>query len=154
MTGAAVIAALYCVLTMLLQAISFGVVQLRVAEAMTLLPVVWPEAIPGLFIGCMLSNVLGGYGLPDVVFGSLATLVAAYCTRWLRKTPMLAALPPVLLNAVVVGLLLHVYADAPLTLTMLYVGLGQAAACYGLGLPLLYALRRTPLGKRGNADKG
>ena len=77
---AAVTAALYAGLTMALAPISFGVVQFRVAEALTLLPFIMPEAVPGLFVGCLLANFLGGFGIIDVVFGSAATLAAACLT--------------------------------------------------------------------------
>ncbi len=142
LTRAAVVAALYAAITLTLAPIGFGPWQLRVAEAMTLLPALWPEAGVGLFVGCALSNLVGGYGLPDIIVGSLATLAAALLTRRLRAKPALAALPPVLINAVAIGLLLHYVLKAPLWLTMLQVGAGQAAACYALGLPLLAAMRR------------
>ena len=81
----AAIAAVYAVLTYLLAPISYGAVQFRVAEAMTLLPILMPEAIPGLFVGCLLANLLGGAGPLDVIFGSLTTLVAAVMTYFLKK---------------------------------------------------------------------
>lgn len=143
LTRAGVIAALYAAVTLLLAPISFGPMQLRVSEAMTLLPVLWPEAAVGLFVGCFLANLIGGYGILDAVVGGLATLLAALLTRRLRNNRWLAALPPVLVNAVAIGVLLHVVADAPLAVTMLYIGLGQAMACYALGLPLLAALTRS-----------
>lgn len=145
LTRAGVIAALYAAVTLALAPISFGPVQLRASEAMTLLPVLWPEAAAGLFVGCFLSNLIGGYGILDAVVGGAATLVAALLTRRLRGNRVLAAVPPVLVNGIVIGLLLHLVADAPLWLTMLYIGLGQAAACYALGLPLLAVLRRSGL---------
>ena len=88
-TRAAMIAALYCVLTLLFQPISYGPVQFRVSEALTLLPVFTADAVPGLFIGCLLANLLGGALWYDVVFGALATLLAALCTRRLRSRPAL-----------------------------------------------------------------
>lgn len=148
MTRAAAIAALYAAVTLLLSAISFGPIQLRVSEAMTLLPVIWPEATVGLFIGCFLSNLIGGYGIIDAVVGGFATLVAGLLTHKLRGNRWLAALPPVLVNAVVIGVMLYFVADAPLWATMLYIGLGQAAACYALGLPLLAVLDKTGLAQR------
>lgn len=145
LTRAALIAALYVTLTMALQPISFGPLQLRVAEAMTLLPFLMPQAaIPGLAIGCFFSNMLGGYGLPDMVFGTAATLVAALLTARCRSR-LLAAAPPVLLNALVVGVLQYIlyYGGAvPLWLPILQVGSGQLAACYGLGIPLLLLVER------------
>lgn len=147
-TRAAVIAALYMALTLLLAPISFGPMQLRVSEALTLLPVLWPEAAAGLFVGCFLSNLLGLYGVMDAVVGGLATLVAAMMTGALRRRRVLAALPPVLVNAVVIGALLHYQTGLPLWMMALEVGAGQALACYGLGLPLLAALDRTGLAQR------
>jgi len=148
LTRAAAVAALYAAVTLLLQPFSFGPLQLRVSEALTLLPVLWPESIAGLFVGCFLSNLIGGYGLVDAVIGGGATLLAALLTYALRKNKWLAALPPVLVNAVAIGILLHAVAKAPLFLTMLYVGTGQAAACYALGIPLLVTLERTGLSRR------
>lgn len=146
LTRAALVAALYTALTLIAQPISFGAVQFRVSEALTLLPVLLPEAVPGLFVGCLLSNLLGGAHALDIIFGSLATLGAAIVTFKLRRRPFVAALAPVLSNAVIVGILVH-YLYAPeiaLPLCCLYVGLGEAAVCYVLGLPLLTALRRLP----------
>lgn len=139
---AAVIAALYAAVTLLLQPISYGPMQLRVSEAMTLLPCLWPEAIPGLFVGCFLANLVGGYGIIDAVVGGSATLVAAILTYKLRGKPALAALPPVLVNAVVIGVMLYFVDNAPLWLTMLYLAIEQAAVCYALGLPLLNVLKK------------
>ncbi|MDR3052091.1 MAG: QueT transporter family protein [Oscillospiraceae bacterium] len=150
LTRAAILAALYAALTLLLAPISFGMtgaVQLRVAEALTLLPLLLPEAVPALFTGCLLANLLAGAALPDVVFGSLATLAAALCTWGLRRrSPLVGALPPVVFNGLIVGAVVH-YAYTPgiaLPLCMLYVALGQAVACYALGIPLLWAARRLP----------
>jgi uncharacterized membrane protein len=142
LTRSAVIAAVYVVACFLLQAISFGPIQLRVSEAMTTLPMLLPEAIPGLFVGCLLANLFGGYGLPDIVFGSLATLAAALLTRRLRANRWYAILPPILINAVVVGIMLYFQAQAPLFPTMLTVGAGEAIAVIVLGLPLLAGLKR------------
>ncbi|MCI5545988.1 MAG: QueT transporter family protein [Clostridiales bacterium] len=151
-TRAAVIAAIYCALTLLLRPISYGEVQLRVSEALTILPVLTPAAVPGLFIGCLLANLLGGSTVIDIVFGSLATLGAALVTRKLRNKPALAALAPVLFNAVIIGLVLSGLSDMPLPLIMLWIGLGEAAACYALGLPLLYMLKRAKLDTKLFAD--
>ncbi|MDR1875425.1 MAG: QueT transporter family protein [Synergistaceae bacterium] len=137
-TGA-MIAAVYAAVTMLLAPISYGPVQFRVSEALTLLPFYLPEAIPGLFIGCVLANFLSAWGVADVLVGGSATLLAAYLTRKMPRL-WLAALPPVLVNMVFIGALLHVLASVPLWSTMLYVGLGQAGACYLLGYPLMRAL--------------
>lgn len=148
LTQAGLIAAVYTALCLLLQPVSFGFggVQLRVAEALTILPVLMPAAVPGLAVGCLLSNILGGAALLDVAIGTLTTLAAALLTRRLREKPLLAAAPPVLLNAVTVGSMLkYVYGvNLPLLLCMASVGAGQLAACYGLGMPMLKALKRAP----------
>ena len=145
---AAVIAALYAALTVFFARISYGAVQYRVAEALTLLPVLFPQAVPGLALGCLLSNLIGGYGVWDVVFGTLATLIAALLTYRLRKNVWLAAAPPVLVNAVVVGLLLHFVLALPLIPTIATVGFGQLVVVYVLGVPLCLALRRIPVLKK------
>ena len=135
----ALIGALYAVLTIGLAPISYGPVQFRVSEALTLLPFYLPEAIPGLFAGCVFANFFGGYGLPDMVFGSLATLIAAILSRKSGNI-YLAALWPVVSNMVVIGLMLHVLIEAPLMATCLYVGLGEAGACWLVGVPLMKIL--------------
>lgn len=141
---AAVIAALYAALTVVFAPISYGAVQFRIAEALTLLPILLPQAIPGLAVGCLVANLVGGYGIWDVVLGTLATLIAAMLTYGLRKTIWLAAAPPVAVNAVVIGLLLHFVLELPLLPTMATVGLGQLAVVYVLGIPLMLALKKVP----------
>ena len=139
------IAALYAALTLALPAFSYGAVQMRVAEALTLLPALLPQAVPGLTLGCLIANLFNPMGATpyDVVFGTLATLVAALLTRRMRGPLWVRALPPVVVNAVVVGLVLtYAYGIDALWLNMLTVGLGQAAACYALGLPLMKLLKR------------
>ena len=142
----AIIAALYAVLTLLLQPLSYGEVQIRFSEALTLLPILMPEAVPALAVGCLLANVLGGCMIVDIVFGTLATLLAAICTRRLRERFWLAALMPVLFNGVIVGEVVH-YCYAPmiaLPLCMLSVAAGEAVACLVVGPVLLRVLRRVP----------
>ncbi|HDQ92573.1 MAG TPA: QueT transporter family protein [Synergistetes bacterium] len=144
----ALIAGVYAVVTMIFAPISFGPVQVRVAEALTLLPWIWIEAVPGLFVGCLIANLMGGFGIIDVIFGSAATLAAAFLTSRMPSRPM-APIPPVVVNAVVVGACLSVLLGLPLLPTMIYIGLGQAVACFGLGLPLLsFIERRFPNEKR------
>ena len=100
---AAVIAAIYVVLTLLFAPFSYGEVQVRLSEALTILPVFTPAAVPGLFVGCLLSNILGGCIVPDIIFGSLATLTGAVFTYLLRnQSRFLAPLPPILANALIV----------------------------------------------------
>jgi len=146
----ALIAALYALLVLAFAPMSFGPVQFRVAEAMTLLPWLFPEAIPGLFVGCLVSNLFGGLGIVDMVFGSLATLLAAWLTRRMPNL-LWAAVPPVLVNALVVGTYLSVLLDVPLVATILYVGLGQAGVCFLLGIPLATLLGRVLRNKETRA---
>ena len=140
----AVIAALYAALTLALYPISFGAVQFRVSEALTLLPIVMPEAIPGLFVGCLVSNLIGSATPWDIIFGSLATLIAAILTYATRRNKILAAFWPVLCNTVIVGLVLALTLDLPVFLTMGEVGLGELAVVYTVGMAMLAALKRMP----------
>lgn len=145
---AALIAAIYTALTYLagLMNLAYGPVQFRFSEALTVLPFLLPEAVPGLFIGCVVSNLLSPYGALDLVVGSLATLIAAFWTGKCRRR-YLAPLPPVLCNAALVGAMLAWYETgssagfAPaFAYNALTVGVGEAAVCYLLGLPLLRVL--------------
>ncbi len=142
---AGLIAAVYVVLTFVFAPISFGEVQVRVAEALTILPVFTPAAVPGLFVGCLLGNTLGGAALPDIIFGSLATLAGAIGTRMLRKAhPFLAPVPPILANTIVVPWVLkYAYGvDLPIPFMMLTVGIGEVVSCGVLGLVLYTVLKR------------
>ena len=105
-TQGAVIAAIYVVLVFVFDYWSFGPIQFRVAEALTILPVFTPAAVPGLFIGCLIANITGGAVIWDIVFGSLATLIGAVGTYMLRKHPWAAPLPPILANTVIVPFVL------------------------------------------------
>ena len=145
---AAVIAAIYVALTYLagVMNLAYGPVQFRFSEALTVLPFLLPEAAPGLFIGCVVSNLLSPYGALDLVIGSLATLLAALWTGRCRRR-YLAPLPPVLCNAALVGAMLAWYEAGASALfasafayNALTVGAGEAAVCYLLGLPLLRVL--------------
>ncbi len=156
----AVIAALYMALTYVMATVNmaFGQVQLRVSEALTVLPVFTPAAIPGLTLGCFLANLASPLGVVDWICGPIATLLAAFATRALRKVEwkgvaFLAPLPPVLANAVVVGFELACLSDvsgfvlgnfswAAFGAAALSVGLGELAVCYVLGLPLIIALKK------------
>ena len=144
----AVIAALYAALTLLLAPISYGNLQCRVSEALTILPVLFPEAIPGLTVGCLLANLLGSATPWDVIFGTLATLIAAvltYATRsalWTKwKLPVLSAVWPVLSNGIIVGIILSITFNLPLFLTMLEVAVGELVALF-IGLLLYPALEK------------
>lgn len=146
MVQGALIAAIYAVLTIAFAPISYGPVQVRVSEALTVLPFFTPAAIPGLFLGCIIANVYGmvtgmGAGIWDVVFGSLATLIAAYISYKMPRK-WLVPLPPVLVNAVVIGFMLNVLLKLPLLPTMLWVGVGEVAACYVIGYPLMLVLEK------------
>lgn len=138
----AMIAALYAGVTILLAPISYGPMQFRVSEALTLLPFCLPEAVPGLFVGCLVANVLGGFGIIDIVFGSLATLTAAWLTS---KAPnvWLAAMPPVVINAVIVGTYVGILSDTPIIVTAAYIGASEAVICYLLGIPLSMYVKRS-----------
>ena len=149
LTFAALLAAVYALLTVSLPIPQFGGVQIRFAEALTVLPFLIPGATPGLAVGCFLANLFSPYPL-DMVFGTAATLLACLITarmpsRWL------APLPPVVCNALIVGFEIA-WSTAGFTpgfwpafaLNMFTVGLGELCACYLLGLPLLSALLRLP----------
>jgi len=138
---AAIIAALYAVISIIFAPISSGMFQMRISEALTVLPVFTPAAIPGLFVGCIVTNIVSGNGPVDIVFGSLATLLAAFLSYKMPRR-FLVPLPPVLINAVVVGFILNYVLQAPLLASMGWVALGQAAACYGLGYPLMLQLEK------------
>lgn len=146
LTTSAMVATVYLVLTLIFYIISFQPMQSRLSEALTVLPYFTPLAIPGLFVGCVLSNIIGGNGIWDVVIGSLATLLSGYLTYKLTfrkpKRKWLAPLPPVLVNAVVVGAELSVLGDLPFFATVLSVGIGQVIACYILGYPLMLLIER------------
>ena len=150
---AAMIAALYCVLTLAFAPISYGPVQFRVSEALTLLPVFTPDAVAGQAVGCLLANLLGGALWYDVVFGTLATLLAALCTRRLRANRPLAAAMPVLFNGLIVGPVVYfAYSkapDGPFSMALLLkdvgsVALGELVVCFALGLLLVRALEKAP----------
>ncbi|MBR0397269.1 MAG: QueT transporter family protein [Eubacterium sp.] len=144
-TQAALIAAIYVVLTYIFAPFSFGEIQVRISEALTILPVFTPAAIPGLFVGCLLGNMLGGALLPDIIFGSLATLIGAFFTWKLRNAhPFLAPVPPIAANTVIVPFVLR-YAYGillPVPFMMLTVGVGEVISCGVLGLLLYYGLAR------------
>lgn len=145
MAQAAMIAAIYTVLTLLFAPFSYGEVQVRISEALTILPVFTPAAIPGLFIGCLLSNILGGMALPDIIFGSLATLIGAFFTWQLRhKNKFLAPLPPIVSNMIIVPFILRYAYQVPLPIPfmMLTIGIGEVISCGVLGMLLYTALNK------------
>lgn len=142
---AAMIAAIYVVLTVIFAPFAFGEIQVRIAEALTILPVFTPAAIPGLFIGCLIGNILGGAILPDIIFGSLATLIGAVFTYLLRnQSKYLAPLPPIISNTVIVPFVLR-YAygiNLPIPFMMLTVGVGEIISCGILGIIVYGALHK------------
>ncbi len=145
MAQAAMIAALYVALTYVFAPISFSEVQVRIAEALTILPVFTPAAIPGLFIGCLLGNIMGGALVPDILLGSLATLIGAFFTWKLRKAnPFLAPVPPIVANTLIVPFVLkYAYGvDLPIPFMMLTVGAGEVLSCGVLGVLLYFALKK------------
>ena len=137
--------AIYVVLTLIGASFSYGEVQVRISEALTILPAFTPAAIPGVFLGCLISNILGGCILPDIIFGSLATLVGAVFTWMLRnKSKYLAPLPPIIANVLVVPFVLKYgyMVPLPIPFMMLTVGIGEVISCGVLGLILYTALNR------------
>ncbi len=132
------IAALYVVLVFAFQFASFGPVQFRIAEALTLLPIVFPEAIGGIYVGVLLANILGGFGPWDIFGGSLISLLAAYLTYRYRST-WFAYASPIVLNAFLVSLYLRFVFQLPQAYWAMVVsiGVGQSVVILGLGIPLL-----------------
>ena len=148
LANAGMIAAMYVVLTYIanLAGLASGTIQVRLSEALTILPVFTAAAVPGLTVGCVLANLLTGCAAWDVVFGSVATLLGAIGTRLLKKQPLLAWIPPVVSNAIIVPIILiKVYAvpDAWWFL-VLTVGAGEIISCGLLGLLLWKALKNIP----------
>ena len=139
--NAGVIAAIYFVLTLVLQPISFGAVQFRISEAMTILPFFMPAAVPGLFIGCFFANIIGGLGLVDIVFGSLTTLIAAYITSKMPNK-YFAVLPPILFNAFVVSIWVSKITNMPYMVTVGTIGFGEFVSAGILGLVLAFPFVR------------
>ena len=143
---AAMIAALYVVLTLI--ANMFGLanhaIQVRFSESLTILPYFTSAAIPGLFAGCLISNILTGALPLDVIFGSIATLLGALGTYFLRKYKWLAPIPPMIANTVIVPLVLtYVYQfEGSLPYFALTVGIGEVISCQILGMGLLFALEK------------
>ena len=153
LVNAGLIGAIYVALTLIFQPISFGAIQFRIAEALTLLPILTFDAVPGLFVGCVIANLLGGGVWFDVVLGSIATLLAAICTRRFRARPAFAAIFPTLFNGLIVGPVVYfAYVRAPgdpvsmptLLFNMGTVAFGELVVCYALGLPMIYGLKKLP----------
>lgn len=165
-TTAAVIAAAYLAITAVFAPISFGLVQFRIAESLMLLSALTPAAVPGLFIGCLLANMIGGLGLIDIIFGSLATLGAAWVTYYLARklagSPNKGKValfpgPTVIINGFIVGgylpFLIPEIRDMAdsffivLAISVSSVMLGQLVVTYALGMPLYFAIKKTKIFK-------
>ena len=149
---AAIVAALYVVLTYFASAVglSSGVIQIRFSEALTILPIFTPAAIPGLFIGCFISNILTNCAMWDIIFGSLATLIGAMGTYFLRKRKFLAVFPPILANTLIIPpILMYVYAAKEtfwfITAT---VCLGEIISCGILGTLFRRVIEKTKIFER------
>ena len=143
----AIIAAIYATLCLVMpQPLTFGPIQLRIAETLTLLPFLFPEAVWGVTLGCLISNIFGSGFVIDIVFGTLATFLAAIATRK-TKSIWLAPLPPILFNAVIVGVVvaLNTYKDisfAVILTTCLSIGISQGIVCYIIGIPFMALMNK------------
>ena len=145
LSQAAMIAAIYVVLTFIANAFGLAnyAIQVRFSEALTILPYFTPAAIPGLVVGCFLSNILTGCALPDIIFGTFATFVGAVLTYKVRKFKWLAPVPPIVANAVIVPfVLLYAYGIRPLWLSFITVTIGEIISCGLLGMILLFSLEK------------
>ncbi len=156
----AAIAAVYAALTAISGAfgLAFSGVQFRLSEALTILPVFSPYAVAGLTLGCFISNLASPFGIFDMIFGTLSTLIAAYLSRKIscvtfKNTPILAPLPPVIVGAAVVGAMIAFllpeggFSAYAFIFSALSVGIGQFVVCYGLGIPLFFLIRKLQIFK-------
>ena len=135
-TQGAAIAALYVVLTLVFAPISYAPIQVRIAEALCILPMFTPAAIPGLFIGCLIANMIGGGVILDVIFGSIATLIGAALGYLLRRNRWLVPIPAVLANALIVPFVLkygYGVVDTAIPILMIQILGGEVIGCYILG---------------------
>ena len=142
------IAAIYVALTLItnLFGLASGVIQIRFSEALTILPAFLPSAVPGLFVGCLISNLLAGGIALDIIFGSLATLIGAFFTHLLKNHKLLAPIPPIISNTIIIPFILS-YAynfEGAVWYFMITVGIGEIISCGFLGYALMFALRRFP----------
>ncbi|WFA09665.1 QueT transporter family protein [Tissierella sp. Yu-01] len=152
LTKASLIAAIYIVLTLIqtlpfpLASLTFGPIQFRLAEGLTLLPLVESAAIPGLFVGCLISNLLisyySGFGLIDILGGSLVTLLAAYITSKM-KNKYLGMIPPVLLNGLIVSIWVSYFTKIPYIYTTLGIAGGELASVAVFGSIILYVYEKS-----------
>ena len=150
----ALIGGLYVALSLALAPVAYGPLQFRASEALTLLPLLFPQAVGGLFVGCLIANFFGGFGVIDIVFGSLATLCAAYLTSQIGKhikrpnlAAVLGAIPPIVINALVIGgvmtyAMTNTVDAAPYYIFAGQIFITQTGVLYALGLPLLILVRK------------
>ncbi|MBR5381217.1 MAG: QueT transporter family protein [Oscillospiraceae bacterium] len=155
--SAAVVAAIYAALTIALAPISYGSIQFRISEVLCILPFFFPVSVWGLFIGCLLANLLSPYGIIDIIVGPIATLIAAIATMQLGKLPSrgtvrtkaFACLPPVISNAILVGAAITIASASEgaflpvFAVNALEVGFGELVVLFVIGLPLLIILPKT-----------
>lgn len=143
-TQGAVIAAIYVVLVLIFDTFSFGPIQFRIAEVLTIMPYFTPAAIPGLFVGCLIANIIGGGLIWDIVFGSIATLIGAVGTYLVRKNKWLVPLPPIIANTIIVPFVLkYAYGyDGLLVYFMFTVGLSEIIVCGIIGMALLTVMAK------------
>ncbi|NLY67438.1 MAG: QueT transporter family protein [Tissierellia bacterium] len=149
LTKASLIAAIYIILVLIqipMGSLAFGPVQLRLAEGLTLLPFIETAAIPGLFIGCLISNIIlssySSFGLVDIIGGSLVTLIAAYLTSKMPNK-LMAALPPIILNGLIVSIWVSYFTKVPYLFTVLGIAAGEIASIVIFGYVMLSAYEKT-----------
>lgn len=140
LTRGALIAGLYVIITYILSPISFGPLQFRLSESLTVLPILYPEAVPALFVGVLLSNIFGGLGFVDIIGGSLTTLIAAYFTYRYRDS-FFAYLSPIIFNGLLISTYLHVLFDLPYWLTAIEIAASEAVVVFMVGYPLIGYLK-------------
>lgn len=143
----ALVAAIYATLTLVLGAISYGPIQFRVAEIMVLLPFIKKDYIWGLTIGCLLANIIGPYGVPDIIFGTTATFLSVYAVYMTSKMMdgkkyalLVSSIWPTVINAIIIGIMLNIFFGLPLMLSMAQVGFGQFVVITIIGVPLYKSL--------------
>lgn len=143
----ALVAAIYATLTLVLGAISYGPIQFRVAEIMVLLPFIKKDYMWGLTIGCFLANIIGPYGVPDIIFGTTATFLSVYAVYMTSKIMdgkkyalLVSSIWPTVINAIIIGIMLNIFFGLPLMLSMAQVGFGQFVVITIIGVPLYKSL--------------
>ncbi|UOW69104.1 QueT transporter family protein [Paraclostridium bifermentans] len=143
----ALVAAIYATLTLVLGAISYGPIQFRFAEIMVLLPFIKKDYMWGLTIGCFLANIIGPYGVPDIIFGTTATFLSVYAVYMTSKIMdgkkyalLVSSIWPTVINAIIIGIMLNIFFGLPLMLSMAQVGFGQFVVITIIGVPLYKSL--------------